>query len=325
MAISRFSVSSIANGFPKYKTIVAGFDPLAGLTTRAIFHLGENNSSSATTNLAIDITTTGAGTNFGNSSISHTYSLGTGSSTTRGVIAGSGGASNSIEYTTIAASGTWTSFGSLTVGRTVGTCSNSTRTVFGSGWDGSASNGRVDYITIATTGNATTFGTSYAIPVYPSGYGSSTRGLYAGGNTDSAGYNFYGIEYLTFSTTGNTVFFGNRAHNGNGPAAASNNVRGISAGGRISGGSATNGIDFITIATTGNATDFGDLIGQTAYFSAVASTVRVVFGPGANFAGGQTNMSYVTIATTGNATNFGTPSLGNWNGPAICGSHGGLY
>jgi hypothetical protein len=326
MAVSRFTASGITGR--KYSNFVAGYDPLAGLSTRAIFHLGENNSGYTPTNLAIDITTTGGGTNFGNSSVSHAYSGGTGSSTTRGLLGGGYNSSlstSSIEYTTLAASGTWTSFGTLTIARTAAACSNSTRSVFSSGYDNTISNSRVDYITIASTGNATTFGTSYANPVYPSGYGSSTRGLYAGGNTDSAGYNFYGIEYLTFSTTGNTVFFGNRVHNGNGVAAASNNIRGISAGGRVSGGNATNGIDYITIATTGNATDFGTLIGQTAYFSAVASNTRVVFGPGADFSGGQRAMSYVTIATTGNATNFGSPSIGNWNGPAICGSHGGLY
>lgn len=327
MAISRFSVSSITNGFPKYKTAVAGYDPLSATTTRAIFHLGENSGGYQKTNLAIDITTIGNGTDFGNSAQSHAYSSGSVNSTTRGIIYGGAQSVDraTIEYTTIAASGTWTSFGSLTVGRTAPGCSNSTRGVFGSGYDGTGANSRIDYITIASAGNATTFGTSFGNGVYPGGMGSSTRGIYAGGNTDSAGYNYYGIEYLTIATTGNSLSFGNRVYNGNGVAAASNNIRGITAGGRISGSGATNGIDYLTIATTGNATAFGTLAGQTAYFSAVASNVRVVFGPGANFSGGRTNMSYVTIATTGNATNFGTDIFGNWDGPGISGQHGGLY
>lgn len=326
MAISRFSVSSITNGFPKYKTAVAGYDPFAGLTSRAILHMGENNSGYNWATHTIDIATTGNSVDFGNSSYSHAYCSGSVGSATRGILYASGYSSHksTIEYTTIAASGSWTSFGSLTVGRTAPGCSNSTRGVFGPGYDGTAANSRIDYITIASAGNATTFGTSYHNGVYPGGFGSSTRGLFAGGNTDASGYNHYGIEYLTLATTGNSVNFGNRVYNGNGVAAASSNIRGITAGGRISGGSATNGIDYVTIATTGNATSFGTLASTTAYFSAAASLVRVVFAPGANMSGGTTNMSYVTISTTGNTTDFGS-GPGNYDGPTISGSHGGLY
>jgi hypothetical protein len=74
----------------------------------------------------------------------------------------SGGFVNTMDYITIASTGNATDFGDLTVGRyNLSGCSgNGYRGVFGGG-DGSG--GRtddqvMDYITIASTGNATDFG-----------------------------------------------------------------------------------------------------------------------------------------------------------------------
>jgi len=64
----------------------------------------------------------------------------------------------------------------------------------------------IDYITIASTGNATDFGNLSAASKLCSGSASSTRGIinlgYVSDYTDT-------IEYVTIGSTGNTTDFGN--------------------------------------------------------------------------------------------------------------------
>ena len=113
----------------------------------------------------------------------------------------------------------------------------------------------IDYITIASTGNATDFGdlsvTRYAIAAVEDG----TRGVIGAGR--SGGY-VNTMDYVTIQSTGNATDFGDAtiAVKGRGPA--SNGTRGVFAGGLD--GSNYNVMDYITIANTGNATDFGDLL-----------------------------------------------------------------
>ena len=84
-------------------------------------------------------------------------------SATRGVWGGGSPSNkNNIDYVTIQTTGNATDFGNLTVGRTaLGACSNYTRGVFcgGNYPPGGQNYGNyMDYITIASTGNATDFG-----------------------------------------------------------------------------------------------------------------------------------------------------------------------
>ena len=112
----------------------------------------------------ITIATTGNSSNYGNLSQSLAFGAGAASST-RGLHAGgtSGGGTVgvvNIYYTTISSSGSWTSFGNLTQGRTsfAGT-SDTTRAVFMGGERTSPTrSNRIDYVTIASTGNAIDFG-----------------------------------------------------------------------------------------------------------------------------------------------------------------------
>ena len=86
---------------------------------------------------------------------------------TRGVISNGEGQSTSIEYVTIATLGNASNFGSSTIstnGR--GACNNKTRSCFAGGEDTRAAGGNpnqvgydvIDYVQIATTGNAVDFG-----------------------------------------------------------------------------------------------------------------------------------------------------------------------
>jgi hypothetical protein len=80
--------------------------------------------------------------------------------------------------------------------------SNDTRCLFGGS---SSSTNVIQYITTATTGNATDFGDLSAAKQSMAATSNSTRGVFAGGYTTSR-QNV--IEYVTIATTGNTTDFG---------------------------------------------------------------------------------------------------------------------
>jgi hypothetical protein len=62
----------------------------------------------------------------------------------------------------------------------------------------------MDYITIATTGNATNFGNLTVSRGLLAGVSNATRGVFGGGTTSSAV-----MDYITVATTGNATNFGN--------------------------------------------------------------------------------------------------------------------
>jgi len=259
----------------------------------------------------VTITSTGNAIDFGDLNVGLQQPGGLGSST-RGIIAGGGNAAgsgvNTIQYITFSSKGNTTNFGTLNSNARVngpGTFSNSTRGIIGGG-EGAAPTypitNVIDYITIASVGNATDFGDLATATYSLGGTASSTRGVFAGGNTPGGQINV--IQYVTIASIGNTTDFGDltnlrmRINNGQ----VCSGTRGIFAGGR-SGPSGANTIDYITIASTGNATDFGDLL----------TTIDTTMGSGSNltrgvFGGGATTsnvIQYITIATTGDAIDFG--------------------
>jgi hypothetical protein len=140
-------------------------------TTRGIFAGGNGGPSDgyATVNTInyVTISSTGNATNFGDLYLGEQGLAGCSSSTRGlfggGTIAGSGGAgTNVISYITIASTGNSTDFGDLTVVRNqVAACSDSSTGVFAGGTQpngGSPPVNVIDYVTIASTGNATDFG-----------------------------------------------------------------------------------------------------------------------------------------------------------------------
>jgi len=114
----------------------------------------------------------------------------------------------------------------------------------------------MEYITTATTGNATDFGDMSGARTGMCGVNDRVRGVFGGGYT-GAKTNI--IEYITIATTGNTTDFGDMIsvkEVGNGGFA--NDVRGVMCGGNTAGGYVDE-IDYVTIQSAGNATDFGNL------------------------------------------------------------------
>ena len=119
--------------------------------------------------------------------------------------------SNTIDFITISSTGNATDFGDLTLIRMMGGggCSNSTRGIIGGGQSASPAprTNIIDFITIATTGNAVDFGDSTSARVDSSGASSSTRGVFVGGDTPTL---VNTIDFVEIATTGNASDFGDQ-------------------------------------------------------------------------------------------------------------------
>ena len=174
----------------------------------------------------------------------------------------------------------------------------------------------IDYINIATTGNATDFGDLITARTYGTGFGSATRSFFAHGyNAASTYYN--SIEYVTTATTGNATSFGNATITTAFRGSCASATRGVMSGG-YNNGTVNNVIDYVTMASEGNAIDFGDMLAEVYSVGGCSSPTRGLFGGLARYgAGNLARIEYITIATTGNSTNFGdktTVSAAHWSG-----------
>ena len=222
----------------------------------------------------------------------------------RGLFAGgyNGARINNIEYITIDTAGNAIDFGDLTARRnSAGALASEIRAVFAGGDsrnDGYNEYANVmDYVTIATTGNALDFGDLTVGGRYcAGGVNNATRGIF-GGRDDGVGENI--IDYITIASTGNAINFGDLSVNRTNCYGLSSTTRGV-----FLSGSSTNVMDYVTIASTGNATDFGDCT-VGGHFGTVASNTRGVWAGISN----SNVIEYITIATTGNSADFG--DLGN--------------
>lgn len=224
----------------------------------------------------------------------------------RGVFAGGDNGSvvfNVIQYVTIASTGNTTDFGDLTFGRNgLAGFSSSTRGVHSGGFkftSPATTYNVIDYITIATTGNALDFGDLTVARSGCSGLSSSTRGLTCGGGGNV-------IDYVTIASLGNAIDFGDLVQTRNTPACFGSSTRGCIGGMNSSGTTST--IDYVTIATTGNAINFGNLLTGAVVqgFSGCNDSTRGLMGAGITTGGARVNViQYITIASTGNSLDFG--------------------
>ena len=209
----------------------------------------------------ITIATTGNASDFGDLNLGSKGSAGY-SSATRGFISGgaitaSPNVTASIRYVEIQSTGNSFDFGDLT--STVnnvdaGGCADSTRGLH-MGGIGSSNDDTVNYITMASKGNATEFGKLIQGTQLNGGTSNSTRGISCGGNPS---LNLNTIEFCTIQTTGDFQDFGDLLSSNRNNAAASDGTRGVIFGG-YDDPAYTDTIQYVTIASLGDAIDFGDL------------------------------------------------------------------
>ena len=236
-------------------------------------------------------------------------------SRTRGCHAAGGtpGATNIIDYITIATTGDAVDFGDVTVAKADTTgCANATRGLTGPGLSPTNPDNVIDYITIASTGNAVDFGDTTTLQAYAAGTANRTRAFFGGGQQPSSPYAATStvICYAEIATTGNAADFGDLAIAGAGKGAVASATRAVWGAGFMYNPSITNSytIEYVETSSLGNAIDFGDLPSGVGVrgVAAMSSCIRGVFAGGYNWPSGNMNTaSYIQIPTKGNAVDFG--------------------
>ena len=160
----------------------------------------------------------------------------------------------------------------------------------------------IDYVNIASTGNAVDFGNLQAAKQEANAFSSATRGFYFGGDP---GINV--IDTFVFASTSNATDFGDLTAVSKTGVGIANATRGIAYLGNSPAPTTSNVMNYVTMATTGTAQDFGDNdIAKGANGAGCGSPTRGIIADG-DSAG--SNIVLFNIATTGQSTQvFGAQS-----------------
>jgi len=215
--IDYVTISSTGNAFD-FGNLVAATRTMGGLSdgVRGLFGSGSIGPGSGVYQDRIDkitIATKGNASNFGNLTVARDGAAPV-ASPTRGVLAGGyivPSRINVMDFVTIATEGNAEDFGDLSVARASAGWSggaNTTRGVFAGGYQnpGSAVD-VIDYITIASKGDAIDFGNMTQGFGTFGGASNSIRAVFCGGYGQPANY-YANLEYITIATLGNAASFG---------------------------------------------------------------------------------------------------------------------
>ena len=344
--MSDFKINSIATKQGQHGPVIAGVSTVnstgcmkipsgptenRGGRGRGVVAGGRDASNPAVDTMdLIEIATAGNATDFGNlSDGGRDYPTGCGSAT-RGIFFGGSepGFRNIIDFVIMSSSGGANDFGDMLVAPLAGSSlSNTTRGIHAGGLlaptPSYTKSNLIEFITIASVGNASNFGDLSEVNSGAATCASPTRGIFNQGGVPTYKKT---IEFITIATLGNTTNFGESSKSGaNSPMGASSTTRGVFAGGQFDNPyPQTDIIDFITIATEGNAQDFGDLAAATSHGSGLSNSIRGLFAGGSS--PNKTNViSFVTIASAGNASDFGDLTVARDRlGQGAADAHGGI-
>ena len=174
----------------------------------------------------------------------------------------------------------------------------------------------VESVNIASTGNASSFGTlTNGGRAGCGAWGSDTRAFVGGGNYNGTA----ATDTLTYASGGASTNFGDMAEQRYKYAALSNSTRGVAVGGLDNTATATDTMQYTSIASTGSWASFGTFTNTRQELgSGGGSSTRGLY-----FSGDQADspyytrtIDYITIATTGSVTNFGNISAFTSSGGA---------
>lgn len=166
---------------------------------------------------------------------------------------------------------------------------------------------KIEYITIANTGNALDFGDLTTARFGLGAASNGTRALAFGGKNGGGVPYSDVIDYVTIDTTGNATDFGDAINDIWNPSGVSDLSRVVISGAQSydAGASAIDYMQYVTVATPGNAASFGDMSFGRFSSGACSDQTRGVFGGGRYYNNFTDVMDYITIPTLGDATDFG--------------------
>ena len=246
--------------------------------TRGLFGGGNGGAPAYTSTNIIDFITfssTGNAQDFGDLSEPHDYGRNNISSGTRGVMAGGWPANNdTIDFVTIASLGNALDFGNLNenLGGGPPGASSPTRGLFCGGYHPSPSltcRNTIQFVTIATTGNAQDFGDMTTVRAHGGVSGNSTRILISSGYSDP-NTKLNSIDKVTIASLGNATNFGDASHVAFAKGSVSSPTRSVFIGGSAPApvNASVNIIEYNEIATEGDSVDFGDMSATGAWIGA---------------------------------------------------------
>ena len=171
---------------------------------------------------------------------------------------------------------------------------NGERGVWGGGYASGYQN-TMDYVAIASTGDAQDFGDLTTARRENAACSNGTRGVWGGGR-EPDGSTVKTMDYVTIGTTGNATDFGDLANAMKTASATSNGTRGVYWVDLT--------INYITIASAGNAIDFGDYTSQAGnqgvqWAATVSNNTRAVTSGGRYNATGVFNLKVYTRPIAG--------------------------
>ena len=233
-------------------------------------------------------------------------------------LSGSNYGAKNIEYLNIATKANSKSFGDLVDAQGLNdAASSSTRMVVSGGYNSGFGGGAVtdiQYITMASEGNALDFGDQTQVTYGTGACSNSTRALIMGGNRspNSSPFNDGNdgnnvICTIEIATIGDAIDFGDLNARRAYPASCGDGVRAVIMGGynNAVGAGGLSDSDTVVFSSHGNGVDFGNLV-EAGANKAGSNSVRGVFA-GSN-GGSQTFtnvIQYVSLQSLGNATDFG--------------------
>ena len=182
--------------------------------------------------------------------------------------------------------------------------------IFAGGWNPVVDT--IQYITVATPGNAQAFGTiTNGSKTLAGGCSDYTYGLILAGGLGSSSngtqVDLKVMDRFTVQTLGNTTDHGDMVNNhttsqsATSPAGSSRGVVTGSWGGIV--------MEYFDIATPGNAAVFGNTTGDSLTHNAgMSDATYAVFGPDeiGSGVGVSVDLEYITVDTTGNSSSFGS-------------------
>ena len=215
---------------------------------------------------------------------------------------------------------------------------NGGRGIFAGGWEpGSVKN--IDFINIASTGNATAWGELLSVGAALAGSASNNiRGIIVGGYTGApSASRIDDIQTLTIPTNGEIIDFGYLQFNSQQLSGVGNATRGVYAMGYaypnmspVSSNSVNMHYNMIEFMSSANRTDFGDIIpGAASRDLATCETpIRGYFAGGEGTDQAPTNNKKITIkgfANNSESLNFGELSTLSNRGAAVGSATRGVF
>jgi len=247
-------------------------------------------------------------------------------------LSGTNYGSKSIEYINIATQGNSKSFGDLVDAQgLMDAASSSTRMVISAGYNSSFGGGNVEdiqYVTMASEGNAIDFGNQTNATYGTGACSSSTRALIMGGNRmpasspyDDGNDGSNVICYIEIATTGNALDFDDMNQRRGYPASCGDRVRAVILGGYATeiGAGGINTMETVNYASKGTGVEFGNLV-ESGSTKAKSNSVKAIMGGTNGGSGTYTNViQSLSIQSLGNAVYFGDRIAGEGIGN-VCSS-----